>query len=98
MNMGKRRVWSRTGGEAPPGISELRPDVWRGDREPEENGLVVLGAPLGTGEFINAFAMKRRREEQLFFPLLALPHERPGFAERRTKRARLSQKRTIAGS
>ena len=55
VNMGKCRVWSKTGGEAPPGIvSELGPDVWRGDREPEENGLVVLGAPLGTDEFVDA--------------------------------------------
>ena len=70
VNVGKCRVWSRTGGEAPPGISELGPDVWRGDREPEENGLVVLGVPLGTDEFVNAFAMKRRREEQLFLDRL----------------------------
>ena len=70
VNMGKCRVWSKTGGEAPPGISELGPDVWRGDREPEENGLIVLGAPLGNDEFVKAFAMKRRREEQLFLDRL----------------------------
>ena len=46
----------------------------------------------------SALRKPRMLPHNLFFPLLALPHERPGLAERRTKRARLSQKRTIAGS
>ena len=44
-NFGKCRVWSASGGGAPPGIAELGPDVWRGVKDAEENGLKVLDAP-----------------------------------------------------
>ena len=41
-NLGKTRVYNRAGGAAPPGISELGPEAWRGER-----GFVALGTPIG---------------------------------------------------
>ena len=70
INMGKCRAWSAAGGDPPPGIAELGTSVWCGDRSPEENGLVVLGAPLGTAEYIASKLQARRDEERLFLDRL----------------------------
>ena len=44
-NLGKTRVYNRAGGAAPPGISELGPEAWRGDKPLPERGFVALGTP-----------------------------------------------------
>ena len=46
-NLGKTRVYNRAGGAAPPGISELGPEAWRGDKPLPERGFVALGTPVG---------------------------------------------------
>ena len=54
-NMGKCACWHARGGEPPPGIAELGgPDdrVWRGDGAAAERGLIILGNPVGTADFI----------------------------------------------
>ena len=51
-NLGKCRVYNTQGGEAPPGIAELGAEVWRGNRPANERGVMVLGTPLGTEEFV----------------------------------------------
>ena len=46
-NLGKTRRLGGSERPAPPGLAELSPDVWRGDRPSHERGMVVLGSPVG---------------------------------------------------
>ena len=69
-DLGKCRVWNRQGGPAPPGVEALGPEVWRGDEPLHERGLKVLGAPLGSDEYITALGQQRLREEQVLTDLL----------------------------
>ena len=62
-DLGKCCVWNRAG-EQPPLVEELGPNVWRGDKPPEERGLKVLGVPLGSPEFVKALGDARLQEEQ----------------------------------
>ena len=61
--MGKCRVWHARGGPPPPGIADLGPDVWRGDREPYECGVKVLGAPVGSLQFVESNCQERMEQE-----------------------------------
>ena len=61
-NSGKTRVFTRAGGPAPPGVETLGPDVWRGGDSPE-CGLVALGAPIGSADFVAAHAHGRLEQE-----------------------------------
>ena len=54
-NLGKLKAWSRAGGEAPEGLA----GAWQGNKREADNGLVVLGNPLGTDAFVRRFAEKR---------------------------------------
>ena len=51
-------------GAAPPGVSELGPDVWRGDKPPNQRGMVVLGSPVGHPDFMAAWTAQRMAQEQ----------------------------------
>ncbi|CAE7610960.1 unnamed protein product [Symbiodinium natans] len=57
LNPAKTRVWN-SGGAYPEGVQSLAPDseVWVGDRALASNqcGIVALGIPLGTPEFVAA--------------------------------------------
>ena len=72
INQGKTVAWSRAGGPAPPGIEALGdPDgepVWRGDLPPAQNGIVILGTPLGSADFCLAHwkVQERMAEEKTF--------------------------------
>ena len=77
LHHGKTKVWNR-GGVEPEGIEELtrmarrvRPDVvvWRGDQNlpPSEQGLKVLGVPLGHPEFVKEFLEGKSREQVTLF-------------------------------
>eukprot|EP00439_Symbiodinium_sp_Y106_P003771 s5894_g1.t1 len=46
-NLGKTRVFNAAGGDAPPGVDVLGPDVWCGHLPPEQRGFVALGVPIG---------------------------------------------------
>ena len=70
VHLGKCRAWSAAGGAAPPGIAEIGPEVWRCGRAAAEDGLKVLGSPLGSEAFVEAFAAARREEEQVFLDRL----------------------------
>ena len=70
VNFGKCAAWSASGGEAPPRLEELGEKVWRCSLPAKENGLVVLGAPLGSDEFVQDFLAKRRDEEHNFLSKL----------------------------
>ena len=63
-NLGKTRGLGGSEGSAPPGLAELGPDVWRGDRPSHERGMVVLGSPVGHTDFVHAWAVHRLLEEQ----------------------------------
>eukprot|EP00435_Cladocopium_sp_Y103_P003690 s4199_g1.t1 len=69
-NSGKTRVYSRGGGAAPPGIADLGPEVWRGDRDAADAGFVAVGVPVGDPAFIQAQATARLAEEQIFLDAL----------------------------
>ena len=71
-HLGKLRAWSRGGGLAPPDLAALGPDVWTADKPPEENGIVVLGTPLGTDAFVAAHAQERMATEQRLLDEIAL--------------------------
>ena len=57
LNAAKTRVWNAAG-TLPPGVLALAPDspVWVGDLSlpPAQRGLVALGVPFGTREFVDA--------------------------------------------
>jgi hypothetical protein len=75
-HLGKLRAWCRTGGEAPPDLvaDPLGPEVWTADRPDEENGIRVLGTPIGTAAYVAAHAQERQREEErLLHELPELP-------------------------
>ena len=75
VHQGKLVCWNRTGAAAPPGIAALDTPghtVWRGDARPAENGVVVLGAPVGTDAFAAAEGERAAaREQTLLDGLLA---------------------------
>ena len=71
-NLGKLQLYSKEGGPCPPGFDDfqaLRAEnttpIWTCDAPQIANrGIVVLGSPLGTVEFIKAHAEKRMSIEQ----------------------------------
>ena len=63
-HLGKLRVWGSGDPEPPPGIAELGAEIWRGNRAPEEAGVVVLGAPIGRREFVFTWCANRHSRTQ----------------------------------
>ena len=64
--LGKFQIWGRGGGPEPEGIYELlegapRPvvPIWKGDLDAERNGIVILGTPVGSPEFVQRFLGNR---------------------------------------
>ena len=56
-NLGKTECWGTNGGDAPHGINELVPDeienptpIWKGNLEPQLNGIEVIGSQIGKPE------------------------------------------------
>ena len=73
-NLGKTRVYNAAGGDAPPGIAALGPDVWCGDLPPARRGFVALGVPIGHPDFVGAHAAGRlEAEADLLHKLQRLP-------------------------
>ena len=56
LNQGKTRIWNSSG-HRPANTDTLGPDTWVGDRAlpPEQQGLTVLGAPVGTEQYVQQF-------------------------------------------
>ena len=72
--LGKFKIWGRGGGPEPPGIDDLldgapRPSepIWKGDLQPAENGIVILGTPVGSNEFVDRFLNNRLRVQARFW-------------------------------
>ncbi|CAE7943931.1 unnamed protein product [Symbiodinium sp. KB8] len=79
-NLGKTRVYNAAGGDAPPGIAALGPDVWCGDLPPARRGFVALGVPIGHPDFVGAHAAGRlEAEADLLHKLQRLPDLQSGF-------------------
>ena len=73
-NLGKTRVFNAAGGDAPPGVDVLGPDVWCGNLPPEQRGFVALGVPIGHTDFVKAQAANRLdAEADLLRKLMQLP-------------------------
>ena len=77
LHLGKTQVWNRSG-VVPAGIEEIsraarlvKPDaiVWRGDEELPlaQQGIRVLGAPIGRTEFVVAHLEGKTREHEVLF-------------------------------
>ena len=60
---GKLRAWSKGGGPAPPDLEDIGDEVWTADLPEEENGVVILGTPLGKPAFVQEQAVKRMEIE-----------------------------------
>ena len=79
VNLGKARAWN-AGGVPPPGVDAFgtaEDPSWVGDlsRPPHQQGLVVLGSPLGSDAFTQAFlAEKRASQDTLLQRIPAVPH------------------------
>ena len=58
-HLGKTRVWGSGLSACPPGFAELGEHVWRGDKDPVQQGLVALGSPFGHQEFIKSWSLFR---------------------------------------
>ena len=73
-HLGKTVCWGFGGGKAPPGIDDLNPidgePVWKGDLPPARNGILVLGVPIGSDEFVDTFGANRLAEERSFLNIL----------------------------
>ena len=78
LNMGKTKVYNR-GGVKPTGVDTLQPPepdaerVWVGDHTlpKEEQGVVVLGSPLGTTQFAEAHGKGKLDKELELLDLVA---------------------------
>ena len=75
--LGKFQIWSKGGGPEPEGIDELlegapRPadPIWTGDLEAERNGMVILGTPVGSPEFVQRFLGDRLDVQTRFWDRL----------------------------
>ena len=56
-NLGKTVCWNRAN-TCPPGIEALGEGVWRGTGDQAARGIRVLGAPMGSAEFVQAFGVQ----------------------------------------
>ena len=71
-NLGKLQLYCAGGGEAPRGFEEMQAmrtedakKIWTSDSpQPQDRGIIVLGSPLGSPEFCEAFANERMRKEE----------------------------------
>ena len=79
---GKTQVWNR-GGATPPGVEELtrlarlvKPEavVWRGDTQlpAAQQGVVILGVPIGSPEFVRQQLEDKSAEQDLLFQRIPL--------------------------
>lgn len=71
LNQGKTRIWNSSG-HRPANTDTLGPDTWVGDRArpPEQQGLTVLGAPVGTEQYVQQFLKNTLRNHRPLFEQL----------------------------
>ena len=74
--LGKFQAWAKGEGVEPPGLEDflsLRPDearprvpIWKGNLPAAQNGIVVLGTPIGQPEFVQLFLQQRLAVQDSF--------------------------------
>ena len=84
-HLGKLRAWCRGGGPAPPELQDISAEAWTADLPEEQNGLVILGTPLGKSAFVEAHARRRLEIEE------RLLRELPGMKDPQKAWVLLSQ-------
>ena len=55
INMGKLAAWGRGTNEPPPRVVELGGTVWKGSLPENQQGIKVVGTPIGTPQYIQEF-------------------------------------------
>ena len=64
INLGKLKAWSPGADDVPSGLPALGADVWCGVGKPvDQQGIKVLGTPIGTPEFVAEFGRQAVTEE-----------------------------------
>ena len=58
---GELLVWCHRGREALPDLEQVSKDVWTANRAEDDNGLVILGTPLGTPDFVRKSGFSERK-------------------------------------
>ena len=73
LNSGKTRIWNKTGHQ-PPNTEDLGAATWVGDQSlpPEQQGITVLGAPIGSAEHIQSHLQQTSAQHTP--PLQHLPY------------------------
>ena len=73
LNSGKTRIWN-TAGHQPANITSLGSEVWVGNMQlpPQQRGITVLGAPVGTREYKQHHLQQLQTEHNTL--LQQLPH------------------------
>jgi len=75
LNEGKTECWSPGGGPPPPNVNLLNgpspaPPVWKSNLPPEQNGLEILGSPIGCQAYIDRILADKLAEEDRLFDKL----------------------------
>ena len=64
MNIGKTRVWNAAG-DKPEGVEALGAKAWTGELPLSQRGVVVLGTPIGSTEFVNDWIRSKLAEHKV---------------------------------
>eukprot|EP00973_Karenia_brevis_P007023 953139-Karenia_brevis.AAC.1 len=58
-HLGKTRCWGHGDPACPSGLAVLGEEVWRGNVASADAGLVMLGSPVGSADFVQAWGTRR---------------------------------------
>lgn len=70
INMGKLAAWGIGRNDSPPGLVELGENVWKGNLAETDQGIKVLGTPVGTEAYIAEFGRAVVRDEAQLLELI----------------------------
>ena len=65
VNLGKTKVWNRAA-TRPEDLHTIGAEAWRGEGPEEEQGLVVLGVPVGHSAFVQKWLADKEESHQQF--------------------------------
>ena len=65
-HLGKLTAWCAGGGAAPADLALASPTAWTADKPDEENGVNVLGTPLGRPAFVAKFVEEKIADEKAY--------------------------------
>ena len=74
VHLGKLAVWGAKPHQIPPRVAELGARVWKLGLSDAENGITVLGTPIGTRAYIEAVGLdtiSKGEQLRLFIPKLS---------------------------